>query len=319
MRCFGGKKRSFINVSVVVLISAMLLCSCNKKEKEADEKAKEQQELAEYIEQRYGVASNPVYGRRTAFIERQPGQKTTTFKEKIKKVSKGGAVLYKKMNLEGQSDGLLSIYVAECGDNGIFLYADYVYASDGTSTNTDTVILSDIETNKRCYAVAEGKYLTGVAITEEKDDVSDRLKYNEKISVYKFTDNGLDNLYTINRKLESGNTSEQKEFKIESKTGVTVYASGYDSYYYEGAEYISTEEEFCAKANQLLKDSSMNCIKLNKTSWNSRWFGMSIDESGMNENMVKLDYSYSEPAVNENGDEVTDITIEINSGLSGNK
>lgn len=39
---------------------------------------------------------------------------------------------------------------------------------------------------------------------------------------------------------------------------------------------------------------------------------MDIDESGMGKNMVKLDYSYSEPVVDETGDEVTDITIDIN-------
>lgn len=316
MRCL--KKRRFISVSVIALIMAILLCSCNKKE-EVPEKDKGKQakelELAEFIKQKYGIASNPIYGRYTAHTEKQVGQTTTTSKERIKENSKGGAILYKKMNSEKKVDGVVCVYVAECGDNGIFLYADYIREKNGSSTNTHTVTLSTPEKNKRCYAVVGDEYLAGISIREEKDEkdgIFDRWIYRETVSVYKYTDNGLDEQYTIERKLELGDVSEIKEFKIESKSGVSVYASGYGSYSYESAEYIYTQEEFCTKANQLLEDSSLDCIKLNKTSWNSRWHGMSIDESGIGKNMVKLDYSYEEPIVNENGDEVTDITIDVN-------
>lgn len=54
------------------------------------------QKIAEYIEQKYGVASNPIYGRRTVHTEMQSGQKTTTFKEKIKEDSKDGSVYTRK-------------------------------------------------------------------------------------------------------------------------------------------------------------------------------------------------------------------------------
>ena len=316
MRRLKREKSTVIKVSVIVLIVAMLLCSCNRKEKEAGrkdgEKQTEDQKIAEYIEQKYGVASNPIYGRRTVHTEMQSGQKTTTFKEKIKEDSKDGSVLYKKVATEKELDGLVCVYIKEQGDNGIFLCAEYLYNRDEAVTNTYTVTLSETQENKRCYAIVEDGYLTGISITEEKDDVLDKLRYDEKISTYKCTDNGLENLYTIERKLELGDVSELREFKIKSKSEVLVYASGYGSYTYEGAEYISTQKEFCVKANQLLKDSSIDCIKMNKTSWSNRWFGMDIDESGMGKNMVKLDYSYSEPVVDETGDEVTDITIDIN-------
>lgn len=316
MRRLKREKSTVIKVSVIVLIVAMLLCSCNRKEKEAGrkdgEKQTEDQKIAEYIEQKYGVASNPIYGRRTVHTEMQSGQKTTTFKEKIKEDSKDGSVLYKKVATEKELDGLVCVYIKEQGDNGIFLCAEYLYNRDEAVTNTYTVTLSETQENKRCYAIVEDGYLTGISITEEKDDVLDKLRYDEKISTYKCTDNGLENLYTIERKLELGDVSELREFKIKTKSEVLVYASGYGSYTYEGAEYISTQKEFCVKANQLLKDSSIDCIKMNKTSWSNRWFGMDIDESGMGKNMVKLDYSYSEPVVDETGDEVTDITIDIN-------
>ena len=102
MRRLKRKKLTVIKVSVIVLIAAMLLCSCNRKEKEAgrkdEEKQTEDQKLAEYIEEKYGVASNPIYGRRTVHTEMQSGQKTTTFKEKIKEDSKGQCHLVKTLS-----------------------------------------------------------------------------------------------------------------------------------------------------------------------------------------------------------------------------
>lgn len=83
----------------------------------------------------------------------------------------------------------MCVYIKEQEDNGIFLCADYLYNRDETVMNTYTVTLSETQENKRCYAIVEDGYLTGISITEEKDDVLDKLRYNEKISIYKFTDN----------------------------------------------------------------------------------------------------------------------------------
>ena len=44
---------------------------------------------------------------------------------------------------------------------------------------------------------------------------------------------------------------------------------------------------------------------------------MDIDEKGINDNMVKVDFSSSDPVVDENGDEVTDIFIKINDATVG--
>lgn len=146
---------------------------------------------------------------------------------------------------------------------------------------------------------------------DQKDIADDDLIYIEEISVYKMTGSSLDELYTIKRKLES-DTNELKNFEIKSDSEWIIYAAGYSNYTAEGAEFVSTQQEFCNRANELLKSSSMDCIILNKTSWNNRWFGASIDESGINDDMVKVDFSSLESTVDENGDEVTDIVIKIN-------
>ncbi|MDO5410186.1 MAG: hypothetical protein Q4F21_06990, partial [Lachnospiraceae bacterium] len=90
------------------------------------------------------------------------------------------------------------------------------------------------------------------------------------------------------------------------------YAAGYSSYTAEGAEFVSTQQDFCNRVNELLKSCSLDCITMNKTSWNNRCYGMNIDEKGLNEDMVKVDFSSLEPVLDENGDEVTDIVITIN-------
>src|SRR5699024_4049976 len=108
------------------------------------------------------------------------------------------------------------------------------------------------------------------------------------------------------------NVKELKNFEIQKDSERIIYVAGYDSYTDNGAELVSTQQEFCDRANDLLKNSSLNCITLNKTSWNNRWYGLHIDESSIGEDMVKVEFSISEATVDENGDEVSDIVIKIN-------
>ena len=212
----------------------------------------------------------------------------------------------------GQTDGLICVYLSDYENNGISLKADYIYNRNNPSSGSYTTTLSSSITKSCCYAIVENDYFASVELSEQKDITDDDLIFNEKITVYKLTGSSLDEIYTISRKLESGE-NELKTFEIQSDSEWIIYAAGYESYTAEGAELLSTQQEFCDRANELLNSSSLDCIVLNKTSWNNRGLGMSIDESGINDNMVKVDFASSDPVVDENGDEVTDIVIEINS------
>lgn len=94
-------------------------------------------------------------------------------------------------------------------------------------------------------------------------------------------------------------------------------AAGYLSRYlwfsvYEGAEFVSTEEEFYDRVNAILSDASMECIHLNPIMWESRWDAVNIEKNETENDVVKAEFSYSEPITNENGDEVTVVTIRMN-------
>lgn len=311
------KKNKSINWIMMnfMLILAFSLCSCSDKKIDEIEQdntiSVPSQDVHKYVEEYYGIADNPVYGRLITHTEIKTGTKTTTFDEKIKEDSKGGSVFYKTVTPKGKTDGLVCIYLSDNDNNRIFLKAAYIYNQDEMSSGSYTTTLSTSTTNNRCYAFVENDYFACVELSEQKNIAYDDLMYSEKISVYKITGNGLDELYTIRRELES-DTNEYKKFEIKSDSDWIIYAAGYTNYTTEGAEFVSTQQEFCNRANKLLKSCSMNGIILNKTSWNNRWFGTSIDESGINDSMVKVDFSSVESSADENGDEVTDIVIKIN-------
>lgn len=323
----GGNMRQMINrmiefksLMAFMLTVAFLLCSCSDKQmnenRQDDAVSEESRKIRNFIEERYGIADNPVYGSCIVHKEIEAGTKTTTYEEKIKEDSKGGSVFYKIVNTEEQKDGLICAYLSDDGNHGIFLNADYILDKNNPSSGSHTVTLTTAVAKECCniivdYAIVRNDYFACVELSEEKNIADDDLIYSEKISVYKLTGHSLDELYTISRELES-NTNELKNFEIKSDSEWIIYAAGYQSYTADGAEFVSTQQEFCNRANEFLKNSSLDCIVLNKTSWNNRWFGTSIDESGINDNMVKLDFSFSEPTVDENGDEVTDIVIKLN-------
>lgn len=307
-----------------MLTITCLLCSCsdkqiNENENETNASVRsESQEIQNFIEEKYGVADNPIYGRCIAHSEIEAGTKTTNLDEKINEDSKGGSVFYKTVGSEGKIDGLVCVYVTEYENTGILLQVDYSYNKNdsffgGFTTSVSTPRRRNCRYESINYAIVEDNYLACVELSEQEDIADDDLIYQEVITVYKLTDSSYDNIYTIKRELESG-TNELKKFEIKTDSEWFVYASGYKSFTAKGAEYISTQQEFCNRANELLKNSSLDCIILNKTSWNNRWFGMSIDESGIHDSMVKIDFSSSDPTVDEKGDEVTDIVIEINTG-----
>lgn len=318
MRKIINKIIDFKNLMIFMLIVVFLLCSCSDKpmdeNRQDDTVSAESQEIHNYIEERYGFADNPIYGKCIAHAEIETGTKTTTYDEKIEEDSKGGSVFYKTVG----SDGLICVYVSDDENTGILLKADYSYNkknsfSGGLTTSVSTPRTKNCRYESINYAIVEDNYFACVELSEQEDIINDDLIYKEVITVYKLTDSSYENMYTITRKLKYDmDMNETKEFNIQSDSEWIVYAAGYESYTAEGAECVPTQQEFCNKANELLKNSSLDCIILNKTSWNNRWFGTSIDESGINDSMVKIDFSSSDPTVDENGDEVTDIVIKVN-------
>lgn len=300
---------------VIILNLVFLLCACIDKNTTINENGQndnvnvELKEEKKYIEQMYGIADNPVYGKRIIHTETETKQATYT--EKINEDSKGGSVFYQMVEPEKDVDGLVCVYLTDKDNNGIVLKSTYIYNIAFPSSGSYTTTLTTSTAKNRCYAIVKNNYFVSVELSEQKDDLDDELMFHEKISVYKLFESNMEEMYTISRRIKSS-INEIKQFEIQSDSEWIVYASGYENYTAEGAELVSTQEEFCNKANNLLESSLLNCITFNKTSWSNRWFGMEIDESGINKDMVKVDFSYSEPEIEKNGDEAIDIIIKIN-------
>lgn len=209
-------------------------------------------------------------------------------------------------------------YLSDDENNGIALNATYSYSVDGKESSsygvtlaTSTILTTPTREN-RCYAIIGNDVLASVHLFEQEDiSNKDESVYTENITVYRLTETGMEELYTINRTVES-NEKELKNFVIQNESERIIYAAGYDSYTADGAEFVSTQQEFCDRANNLLKNSALDCITLNKTSWNNRWYGINVDESSIGKDIAKVDFSFSEATIAENGDEVRDITIKIN-------
>lgn len=316
------KKIMFRRLALVItlLLVATPLCACDSTDtlsNEVNAADDDSADLREYIEQTYGFADNPIYGTHVTHTETGHGSTSITYDEKIKEGSQGGAVSFKEVSPDENTEGLVCTYLSEEENNGILFKAAYHYTNaQGSSAYIITLEAPTMQPTptrgNRCYAIIGNDVFASAHLFEQEDISSkDESVYTENITVYRLTGTGMKELYTINRTVES-NEKELKNFVIQNESERIIYAAGYNSYTAEGAEFVSTQQEFCDRANNLLKNSALDCITLNKTSWNNRWYGINVDESGIGKDIAKVDFSFSEATIAENGDEVRDITIKIN-------
>ena len=317
------KKNMFRRLALVITLLLVVtpLSACDSKDTLSDEvnvADDDSADLREYIEQTYGFADNPIYGTHVTHTETGHGTTSITYDEKFKEDSQGGAVFFKNVAPNEKTEGWVCTYLSDDENNGIALNATYSYSVDGKESSsygvtlaTSTILTTPTREN-RCYAIIGNDVLASVHLFEQEDiSNKDESVYTENITVYRLTETGMEELYTINRTVES-NEKELKNFVIQNESERIIYAAGYDSYTADGAEFVSTQQEFCDRANNLLKNSALDCITLNKTSWNNRWYGINVDESSIGKDIAKVDFSFSEATIAENGDEVRDITIKIN-------
>lgn len=321
-----NEKKMRLGITVVVL-TVLFLCSCTSNKDAADDEAgtavvetsengiEATDDVRAYIENRYGFADDSVNGINIAHTEFSTGTQTTTYQEKIADDSDEGAVFYKTVSPDGKNKGLVCVYLTDNEDKKISLNAEYIYDYTAPS-GSYTIPLANPEMKKRCYAIINDHCLVSINISEKEDiarsDISENaMCFKEEISVYELTGSSAEKLFSIERELESGENGT-KDFKISEGSKRIIYAAGYSSYTAEGAEFVSTQHEFCDLTNNLLSDNSIDCVTLNATSWSNRWYGMEIDEGGINSDMVKVDFSFSDEFTDENGDKNTNIVMTIN-------
>lgn len=313
---FFGKRFPLISI---ICLMALGTCSCTNDKNSTNENVEihvsEEDEISSYIENNFGFADNPVYGRKIAHTESSEGMQKITWEEELDENSNEGAVFYKSVNPNGNTNGLICVYLTDNEDKMIGLNAEYIYDYKSPS-GSYTISLGGAEEKSRCYAIINDKYLASINITEQGNEIyssttSVGKSFNESIKVYEMTGSGLEEIYSIDRELKTGG-NESKICRINKGATRTVYADGC-VYKDENAEFVSTQQEFCNQANELLKSNSIDAVSLKITSWDNRWFGMEIDESRIGKDMVKADISFTDVTEDENGDEITNIVIAINS------
>lgn len=263
----------------------------------------------EYLINKYGVADNPVYGSIIEHSEIESGIVTKTDTQKFKDGSNGGLILYKELSCGKKLNESAFVYLSDSGTfQGISL--NIGYECEENKSQNGISFEESIATPKlknHCFAIVGHDLLVSVELEEEIDS-SDKKIYNEIIVIRELTHDRVNELYTISRKLTLG-VNELKEYKITKNSETIVYTEGFGNYTFEGATFISTEQEFNDKVNEILGEDSLECIKVQNMCWDSRWNGVKVDKNLTKADVVEMDFSTSEPYLDENGDKVTDITI----------
>lgn len=322
-----GKKKSFnIIVSVIcMLLCCILLCSCSHENTvDSDkpggntEKASEKDKLRSFVENKYGIADSTLYGSQVTHITSQGGGQSSSYETSLNESSNGGAVFYKTADTEEYPNTFVCAYISDEYQEGyvrlvINHYQDYIESSGGISFP----ILWDHDCSKsRCYVAVVNDLLVCVSMEEGTPvfaEPAEEKEYEEKITVYDMSADfdSESELFMISRKL-TYRDRELKDYFIQEGEQRIRYTAGYDYYAATEDERVTTQQEFCDRANKLLADYSINFISLEKSSWNNKWFGMSVDESSVGTDMVKVDFTLTDADTDANGDKVQDMVIEIN-------
>jgi len=305
-------KRSFYNGVKIIgagLILTLMMCFSRNKSVSAQGIETKEEQIRSILEAEYGWADNPVYGEHITHVEYGNGMVKKTYDEGFQENSHGGIVFLKNLTELGKTEGIVCVYLND-NENGdkIVLKVKYMdkYSQGGYTYAFawDRYLLRDF-----CYIIIGSEYFASVEIQEKT--MADEIQYNETISVYKLARNDTKQVCTITRTYEP-KEKIIKNYQIRTDSSQVIYAEGYSSYTAEGAEFVSMEEEFYDRVNAILRDASMECIHLNPITWESRWDAVNIEQNETENDVVKAEFSYSEPVTNENGDEVTVVTIRMN-------
>lgn len=318
------KKLFNVHVFIIcIILCCVFFSSCSHKENvnesnKNEETVSSDDALQSFIEDEYGICDSHLYGSRITRVISSGGGKSYRYEETLDDTSKDGAVFYKLINTEEYPNNFVCAYISDEYQKGsiqlvINHYLDYKEKSGGIRFP----ILWE-RGNSRCYVAVVNNLLVCISIGESKSitaDSDEANEYNEEISVYDMTSNfeSEDKLFRISRQLSHGDGDREfKNYYIEDGSQKIRYSAGYDYYSETEEERVTTQQEFCDRANELLANNSIDFIILNKTSWNNRWFGMDIDESSVGTEMAKIDFIMSEERMGENDALICDLEIEVN-------
>lgn len=327
-----NKKKSKVKLCILILLACLIIAGAaiatafiyndkksgvdnnfEEKTSEVDSIALKNDGAGTYIEKNFGFANNITYATLVGTKKTNGTSHTISYNTTFNDNSNGGAVFYKILKNTDCPNGLLCVYL-DADQKGIAAKVSFIYDyKKSESSYTTTISTSDV--NNRCYCVIYNDCLLTIELLEHrelsKSSFYDDEYYEEKITAYDFIGEEMSKKFEITRRTEPRITGNLKNYTITQGDTELKYVEGYGSYKDPQAEFLSTEQDFCDKGNELLSVIDSECVSLLKTSWDDRWNGLNIDESNLNKNMVKIDFTTSDP-ITVNNEERYDIVVNVN-------
>lgn len=328
-------------VLVIFMSLAMLfvLVSCGKKEEQEisnhdvskSSAVSEKDSIDAYIEEHYGLCDDTVKGVYTSAMN---GNSVDSQIIEVDDDCKSGALFYDVVKEENGRKNIICVYLLQDDDSytlNVSLNVDYFELDErGILSSNHTIGYGAPKMKSRYYFSVTGSYLTVIEMTEDSSGIFEmhyylardvdehdtslsftEYFYEEKVCVYDLN-NDLEKVGEISRNITPPNPNETKMCEISYGDDIFSYASGFASYTYEGATLLTTEQEFCDKANDLLHDLSISEVTFTRTSWANRWYRLEVDESGISDHMVKVDCSVTGGIPDGNGHVSSEVAITKN-------
>lgn len=329
------KKKMIMLILTFIFVCFVTACGKNKQiesnlAKDKDiESGSGKSDIQSYIENNYGIADDLIYGDYTAEMTHENGNEINgSSTTKLKDGSKGGVIFYKDISGINSSfvNEYICIYFGNNDGDSLNLKLVDLRGEKNTFTNSHQMDVAEPHMKSRCYCMIKDNYLICATMAEKNEGWYDgklylsykiddtqivtsnsNLLYEENVIVYDLKNN-FDEVMSVVREIDPKHQEETKVCTFKKGEETIVYASGFSNYTYESATILTTEQEFCNKANDELKSFGIDNFAFTRTSWKNRWYRLEIDESSIPNNMVKVDFK----SVNEvDSSELVSDTIEI--------
>lgn len=216
-------------------------------------------------------------------------------------------IMRKHIDLGGGCSREIMVYLGLSSyDHSVVIVSEYI--ENGITTKTKTFPAFSISTKNQCYIILENDYLAIVDKTEKTEGWYDGYYhlsydigangssqafgwgYTERIIIYDIF-NDLDEILSVTREMHADPTVE--DCTLKTSDGKWTYASGYGSVSSSGSALLSTEQEFCDKANSALSEYFGDAVNVTRTSWENRWYRLLVNQDALPKSTLKIDSTAS--------------------------
>lgn len=235
-------------------------------------------------------------------------------------------IMRKHIDLGGGCSCEITVYLGSPGyDHSVVIVSEY--NENGITTKTKTFPAFSISAKNQCYIILKNDYLAIIDKTEKTEGWYDGYYhlsydieangssesfgwgYTERIVVYDIF-NDLDEILSVTREMYANPAVEKCTLK--NSDGKWTYASGYGSVSSPDSVLLSTEQEFCDKANSALFEYFGDAVNVTRTSWENRWYRLLVNQDALPKSALKIDSTASFGQQVEDDAVVSNINIHFN-------